>query len=231
MTQIKYQYEVLRTFALTYNYNQWIFNKLKPFIGKIILEVGCGIGNLTKYFTQYKKLTCIDNCLEFIKHMQIDFPQVEFYNYDITDTEVLKIKKNGFDTIICVNVLEHIKDDIQALKNMHNLLQSNGKLLLFVPALGMLYGSIDKKLGHFRRYSKSELIEKITKTRFVIEKIEYNNFLGLFGWFINSRIFKKERFPILQTIFFDKFIPVTASIEQKITIPIGMNLFVVVRKP
>jgi len=123
MDSLNYQYEVLRTFAITHNYNRWIFDLLKPSLGKNILEVGCGIGNLTKYLANYNRLTCIDKSENFIKHMKIDYPEIKFYEVDITDRSVLKLGENSFDTVICVNVLEHIDNDIKALKNMFDLLE------------------------------------------------------------------------------------------------------------
>ena len=231
MDSLNYQYEVLRTFAITHNYNRWIFDLLKPSLGKNILEVGCGIGNLTKYLANYNRLTCIDKSENFIKHMKIDYPEIKFYEVDITDRSVLKLGENSFDTVICVNVLEHIDDDIKALKNMFDLLEKNGKLLLIVPAIENAYGTMDKKVGHFRRYSKYDIVKKLSGVNFTIEKIQYHNIFGLIGWLLNARIFKRSEFPIFQTIFYDKLIPFISKLEKNVKLPIGMNLFVIAVKP
>ncbi|OGS22832.1 MAG: hypothetical protein A2252_06140 [Elusimicrobia bacterium RIFOXYA2_FULL_39_19] len=226
----KYQYEVLRTFALTHNYNNWIIDMFKPYIGKNILEIGSGIGNLTFYLREMGKLTCIDKSSSFIKHLQIDCPEVDFLGADVTHPSILNLKSKNIDTVVCVNVLEHIENDVLALQNAYQLLAKNGRLLLFVPALPLLYGTLDKNLDHFRRYSKKELLKKLASAGFTVEKIKYNNFIGLFGWFVNSRILRKKRFPILQPLIFDKFIPAIRLLEKFLKIPIGMNLIVVAKK-
>ena len=230
MEMEKYQHEVLRTFALTHNYNMWIVNMLKPYIDKNILEIGCGIGNLTFYLNQLGKLTCLDKSQSFIAHMKIDYPNIDFFDMDISGNDILELKSKNIDTIVCVNVLEHIEDDLKALENMHEILQPGGRLLLFVPALPALYGSLDKNLDHYRRYSKKELISKLEKHNFKIEKVRYNNFVGILGWFINSRVLGRKEFPILQPIVFDKFIPIMTKIERIIDFSFGMNLFAVAQK-
>jgi len=231
MINLSYEYEVLRTFALTHNYNIWIFNLLKPFLRGSVSEVGCGIGNLTRYFLQYSnKLTCIDKSPVFIKHMEIDYPKVNFYIADISEEDILNLGKK-FDTVICVNVLEHVQSDEKALANMFKLLLPKGDLLLFVPALDQIYGTLDEQLGHFRRYNKKILTEKISNAGFRIKKISYSNFFGIFGWYLNSRILKRRRFSILQPLVFDRFVPLIAKIEKIFEPPIGMSLFVVAEKP
>ncbi len=162
--------------------------------------------------------------------MQIDYSEIDFYVADISEEKTLDFDKK-FDTIVCVNVLEHIKDDEKALANMFRLLSPKGNLLLFVPALSQLYGALDKQLGHFRRYTKNMLSKKILKAGFQIKKISYSNFFGIFGWYLNSRILKRKRFSILQPLIFDKFVPLISRTESLLELPIGMSLFLVAEKP
>jgi SAM-dependent methyltransferase len=225
-----YQHEVLRTLALSHNYNAWIVDIFRPNIGKNILEVGPGIGNLTYYLEKLGKLACLDKSSSFLKHLQIDHPGVECVEADITDPSIMVLKKNNFDTVVCVNVLEHIEQDKKALKNMHELLVPGGKLLLFVPALPLLYGSMDSHLDHFRRYSKKDLLGKLKEAGFSVEEVKYNNFIAAFGWFLNSRILRKKQFPILQPLFFDKMVPLIRFVEKIVKIPFGMNLTVIAKK-
>lgn len=224
-------HETLKTFSLTHNYNLWIINLFLPYIGKKILEVGCGIGNLTFYLQHLGNLSCIDISEHYLLHMRIDYPQVRFYKYDISDEKVKCLKEERFDTIVCINVLEHVKDDKKALLNTFEILQSDGRLLLFVPALRFLYGSLDKNLSHFRRYEQRELKELLEAIGFRIEKISYSNLIGILGWFLNGKILKKEKLSYWQIILFDKFVPFIERLERYFKLPLGMSLLVVAKKP
>ncbi|MBN1384059.1 MAG: class I SAM-dependent methyltransferase [Elusimicrobia bacterium] len=226
-----FAYEALRAFALTHNYNKWIYEIFRPYIGNRILEVGCGTGNLTKYFfNSCKHMIGIDSSSFFLKHLQIDHPELELYNFDITDDKILSLSNKNIDTIASVNVLEHVKDEEKALSHMYNLLTAGGHLLLFVPALSWLFGSLDENAKHYRRYNKKSLKQKLEKIGFKVEDIFFSNFLGIFGWFINGKILKRKTFPIVQPILFDKFVPLLTKFEKNFRIPVGMNLIAIAKK-
>lgn len=228
----QYAYEVLRALALTHNYNRWIYEMFEPYIGNSLLEVGCGIGNMTKHFIgSCKNYTGIDISESFLSHMHIDFPDQDLSCIDIVDEKILSLKSKRIDTITCINVLEHIENDKKALENMYNLLEPNGRLLLFLPAVSWLYGSMDKNVGHYRRYDKKSLVSLLESTGFKIDKVSYNNFLGMVGWFFNGKIIKRSNFPIIQPLIFDKILFLTTRIENMIKVPIGMTLVTVARKP
>jgi len=225
-------YEALRTFALAHNYNKWIYELFKDYTaGKNILEIGCGIGNLTQYFLRSSaKVIGIDTSAFFIQHLRIDCPGTDIYNFDITDDKVISLSDKKIDAVVSVNVLEHVRDDEKALRNIHALLQLGGYLLLFVPALNWLFGTLDENVSHYRRYEKKGLCDKVERNGFTVEKSFFSNFPGIFGWFINSRILKRKHFPILQPIIFDKFVPLISKIEARVRPPLGMNLIIIARK-
>jgi len=227
----QFAYETLRAFALTHNYNQWIYEAFEPYLGKTVMEIGCGIGNMSRLFLRScEKLIGIDTSDIFIKHLKIDYPELELYNYDIAGSEVLELKDKNIDTVVCINVLEHVEDDTRALENVHRILGRNGHFLIFVPALKGLYGTIDKNVSHYRRYDKNALKGKLESVGFVIEKIYYSNLIGVFGWFLNGKILKRKTFPILQPMVFDKLVPLISKLEKFIDLPFGMNLIVVATK-
>lgn len=224
-----YAYEVLKTLALACNYNKWIIDLIKSYIKGSILEVGCGIGNLTAYLCKFGKLTCIDISPIFIKHMQIDYPEIEFHLCDISDRKILNLGKK-YDTVVCVNVLEHVENDMMALDNIYKLLNPRGCLLLYVPALKRLYGSMDKYLRHWRRYEREDIKKKLETIGFKIVKISYSNLPGIIGWFLNGKVFKRKKFSILQPLIFDKVVPLIAKIEKIFEPPIGMSLLIIAKK-
>ncbi len=227
-----FAHETLKTFALTNNYNKWVCDSFAEHIaGKTVLEVGCGIGNLTRRFMEHcSRIIGIDTSDLFIRHLKIDFPGLELHNFDISDERVRSLSDRKIDAVIAINVLEHVKEDEKAMANMRELLLPGGKLLLFVPALSWLFGTIDRSLAHHRRYDKADLVRKVEAAGFTVEKVFFSNFIGIFGWFMNSRVFKRRTFPIIQPILFDKLVPTLAKIEKAFPPFIGMNLTLVARK-
>ena len=223
-------YQTLRSIALCHNYNKWIYEIIKPYLGKKILEVGCGVGNLTGYLQEGRKLVAIDVSSRFVAYMKLDYPNVETYNCDIVTSQVISLKKYDFDSVVCVNVLEHIEDDSRALFNMYELTKEGGYLMLMVPAHSFLYGSLDLGLAHYRRYSKKDLINKVRQAKFKIEKVSYFNTIGILGWFLNSRIQRKKTISVLQLMLFDKITPYLRKIEKCFDPPFGMSLFIVGRQ-
>jgi len=223
----------LERMAETKNYNCWIYDIIRPFLGRRILEVGCGIGNMTQFLRNYEMLVAIDNSSDCIQIINFRFPQKENFkilNYDICSEKIQELRKFNFDTVICINVLEHIKDDLKALDNCYCLLDEKGKLILFVPAFKFLYGSIDRADHHYRRYNSKELSTKLSKSRFIIEKKFYVNMLGILPWILHGKILKTPVHPRDQMLFFDRFVPLYAFWERIFSPPLGLSLVFVCRK-
>ena len=150
-------------------------------------------------------------------------PNFKAFLYDISK-DYKKLSKYKFDTIICINILEHVKNDRKMLNNFSKLLDTNGKLILFAPAIKSLYGSIDKADGHFRRYSKKELVAKLKESGFIIKKLFYFNFIGIFGWYLHSKILRLNIHRDKDLSMFNKIIPFISFIEKIIPPPIGLSL-------
>lgn len=219
--------------AKTVNYNNWIYKIIKPFIGKRILEIGCGIGNMTNFFLNYETIVAIDissECIEIMKSRFSHYKNLRIVNHDISNEEFGELREFSFDTIVCINVLEHVKDDLRALRNCYQLLNERGRLILFVPTLKILYGTIDQADSHYRRYAKIELTNKLGEAGFVIKKAAYANFFGIFPWILHSKILKKPVHPPKQMVFFDKFVPFCTFWEKIFPPPIGLNLLFVCEK-
>lgn len=228
----RYAHETLKAFSLTSNYNKWVCGTFAPYLsGRKVLEIGCGIGNLTGHLrTACRELIGVDVSDFYLRHLRIDFPDMKFFNYDVSDPAIAAIENEGIEVVVAVNVLEHVKNDLQALKNAYSLLKPGGRLILFVPALSWLYGTMDESLSHYRRYDRGELEGKVTAAGFKVERSSFSNLFGIAGWFMNGRVFRRKTFPILQTIVFDGLVPFLARAESLLRLPVGMNLTVIAVK-
>ena len=216
------------------NYNLWIYENIKNALGKNIIEIGCGIGTIIKLMLKKdNKITGVDINDKYIKFLTKYYKNeknLKFIKSDIINLPK-KVKGKIFDTVVMVNVLEHIKDDDKALKIVNKLLKKNGKIALMVPAFNMLFGPLDKSVGHFRRYNKNQLKKLLIRNGFIIQDIYYMNFIGFFGWFLNVRLLRKDYTPQKQSYFFDKFfVPIIKRIEKFLKPPFGQSIIAIAIK-
>ena len=227
-------YDELKIIANLPNYPKWIYSNIKPFIGKRILEVGAGVGLFTNLIIDKELIVAIDISNQFVEIMKNKFRRKNnliIHQYDISNPKTLDLTIMNFDTVICLNVLEHIDNDISALANIFNILSPGGNLILMVPAINILYGSMDKKCGHYRRYGNNELISILTKTDFIIQNSFYMNLIGILGWYINFKIIRKTSLPENQLRLFNFLIPFYSKFENLFHFPIGMSLICIGKKP
>ena len=224
----------LEIMAQAKNYRNWMYRLLAPSIGQRILEVGAGIGNFTELFLDRELIVPSDkhqSCVEYLKTRLNTSPNVKPFQLDLENPAAdQNLSDFSFDTVICVNVLEHVQDDLRALSYMHSVLAPGGRLVLLVPAFQFLYGSVDRAIQHHRRYTRKDLIPKMRQTGFKIEKAFYMNVIGMFGWFWNNRIMKIEEENSAQIGLFDHYIaPLAERIERLVPPPFGLSLIVIGR--
>jgi len=216
------------------NYTEWIFDKYENCIGKRVVEIGAGIGNFTGKFIDKELVIAVDNykpCIDYIKNRFADNNNIVPFEESIDSPSILSLSRYSPDTIVCINVLEHVEDDIAALDNMFSILTEGGKLILLVPAFQFMYGTIDRLVGHYRRYSKRDIETKLVTAGFYVKSISYMNCIAPFGWFLNNRILKKQEESLSQVIFYDRFVvPWLRKVEQIFIPPFGLSLVVVVEK-
>jgi SAM-dependent methyltransferase len=215
------------------SYHRWIFEKIKSYLKGNILEVGCGIGNFTGWLLRQGRVMVADVNGDYLKLVHNKFRShpnlMGTLLWDI-ERELPKELHASVETIVCSNVLEHIGDDVSVLKHFHQLLSGEGRLILLVPALKCLYNQLDKDLGHFRRYSKKELISKIEQSGFRILHLTYFNPFGILGWFFNGSILRRRILPQNQVKVFNKMVPLFISLEKIIPNWVGQSLIVVGEK-
>lgn len=227
--------ETLRRMASVDRYNRWVFQVLARHLGTRVLEVGCGIGNMTPFFLGATLVTAIDVLPESVAVVQKQaeaFPNVRAIVADIADSAaVTMLGERHYDTVVCINVLEHIERDADALRHMCDVLVPGGKTLLFVPAGPYLYGHLDEALGHYRRYSLAPLCKLVRSQGFEIVEASYMNMAGIPGWFLSSRILRREAPPRGLLWLFNLLTPFFMWVEKTVRPPFGQSIVCVAQRP
>jgi SAM-dependent methyltransferase len=211
------------------NYNKFIVSSFVNHAGSQannILDFGAGIGTLSNIWKSLKKDSHI-TCLEIDQTQNFILVNRGFPTLNDFPNEIL------FDYIFTSNVLEHIEDDSSAIIKLYNILRPGGGLGIFVPANMFLYSNTDSKLGHYRRYSRKNLINKVSESGFKIELCVYADSLGFFTWLI-LKIFKlgiNDSVSLLLPIY-DKFVWPLSNMLDKLGFKFlfGKNLLLLARK-
>ncbi len=211
-------------------YNQWTLKLFIKYLRGSILEVGCGIGNFTKTLTKYGQVTSIDINKDYLDSTKQLVKGKALIGYGNIEKGDYFFKDKKFDTVICLNVLEHIKDDQKVLKNLNKLIRTGGLLILLVPAHKSLFSEIDKAIGHYRRYHKDKLLKDIKHAGFNILKSRRLNFLGAIGWFWAGKILRQKTVDIKNIKIFNLFAPIFLSLEGLLEPPIGTSLLIIAKK-
>jgi glycosyltransferase involved in cell wall biosynthesis len=225
-------YQTLQKMKKLHRYNQWIFSQFRPFLGKRVLEIGSGIGNITKFLLDRDLVIATDvepKYLTFLKEIFGKYKKFRVEGFDISDSEMEHYRSYHIDSVICFNVLEHIEQDEKALKNIFNLLEPGGRLLLLTPSHSWLHGTLDRHLGHYRRYGKKELKNKLETIGFKVVFLRYFNRIGIMGWFLNSKILRRKRLPSFQLRIYNLLVPLF-KLEKFFPLPFGTSLLVVAEK-
>ncbi len=217
-------------------YFQWQARMAEAELGKRVLEVGCGMGNFSDHLRDREQVVGIDvdeNCVTHWKQRFADRAHYKpgFLVLDAESPDFCDLKRYAIDSIACLNVLEHIDRHELALKHMWEVLPAGGRVVLMVPAFEALYGEIDAKLGHYRRYTRASLSAVAKSAGFELRRLKYMNFIGFFGWWANSKIFKRSEQSEEQIAFFDSYVvPAQSRLEQWISPPVGQSLIATLEK-
>jgi len=212
------------------NYNTWLFERSRPYLGRSVLDVGAGVGTFTALAAPGRdRVVTAEPDSEFADLLEQRFsamPNVQVLQSEAEDVTL----GEPVDSIICFNVLEHIPDDQAAVGRFRELLNPGGRLLLVVPAHPLLLGATDRALGHERRYRKGPLAGLLAGAGFEVEDIRHVNPVGALGWFVSSRLLRSEQIPAGPLRFYDRLVPLLRALDR-LHPPFGLSLWAVARKP
>ena len=222
----------LRRIAELRRYPAFLWSLIRPYVGRRILEVGAGTGLLTRYLATRERLVVTDDDPAHVALLRRQY--ASHPNTDVRLLDVGRLSTDGlahdFDTVVCANVLEHVADDAAALRAMRAMLVPGGRVVLIVPALPALYGSIDQAIGHRRRYTRHDVAQKLAAAGLTVEDIRYFNVLGAIGWWLNARLLHRRAVPGVQARLGDRLVPLL-NLERHFRLAFGMSLLAVARAP
>lgn len=215
-------------------YFAWQSRLAEEQLGKRVLEVGCGMGNFTSQLHGRELIVGIDvdeNCVDLWRQRFAGRGEYIGSVLNAEDPAFLDLAQHRIDSIACLNVLEHIEQDGLVLRQMNRILPQGGRVVLIIPAFEALYGEIDARLGHFRRYTKSSVAKLAEESGFRAKTLRFMNTVGFFGWWANAKIFKRTEQSEDQIAVFDKYIvPVMSRVEGIIPPPFGQSILAVLEK-
>jgi glycosyltransferase involved in cell wall biosynthesis len=188
--------ETLEEFANAPKFNAWMADMIRPYVKNRVLEIGAGIGNLTSALLKdHPRWITADIHPDHLSKLHEKFRQssnVEICRCDLTNPEDFSKLAGAVDSVVCLNVLEHVQDDLIGLRNIHSALSPGGRAVVLVPHGQDIYGTMDEALGHFRRYSQEELKEKMRQAGFEVEELLEFNRVSRPAWYFSGRVMKRR---------------------------------------
>jgi len=228
----EYGSHILHRLEHARRFNRWMGESIQPHVGARVLEVGAGIGNITEWLIPRDLYVASDinpHYIRYLSNMSLGKPYLNVERIDVEDPACFESTRGSFDTVICLNVLEHVRDPHGALMNMAGALEEKGRLLLYVPQHQGLFSSLDEALGHRCRYTKEGLSGELAAAGFDVEYMSDFNRLGVLGWWWNGKVRRSNNFSRVQMKVFNAMIPVLRHVDRFLPWP-GLGLLVVARR-
>lgn len=227
-------YYLLRTFEQLGAFNKWQYDQISQHIGRSVLEYGCGIGTLTAYMLGRDRLICTDIDPFYIEIVNRRFRHIKGFGVlkmDLSTAEdYAQISDMKFDTVLCMNVLEHLDNDQEILDKIYQALDPQGKAIINVPHDPGLFCGLDESVGHHRRYLAKDLEDKMRKAGFEIaESRQFNRFATL-GWFVSGKLLGAKKIKPGQMKLYNALLPIAKMMENMPIWP-ALSLIIVGQKP
>ncbi|HVY68644.1 MAG TPA: glycosyltransferase [Verrucomicrobiae bacterium] len=214
-------------------FNQWMHDSIQPHLGERVAELGSGRGNLSKLLKNGRQLLLTDYREEYLAELRSRWdhlPNIQLAQLDLTKPEQYQaLSKFAPDTVVCLNVLEHIEDDEAVLHSLHQSLPSGARLVFLVPFNPKLYSEFDKQIGHFRRYKPGELEGKMKSAGFTVERQFYFNKAGVIAWWVGNTLSGQRTITAWQLKVYNSLTPVFRMMEPLLPMT-GLSTIVAARK-
>ncbi|NJC69050.1 class I SAM-dependent methyltransferase [Planosporangium thailandense] len=225
------QSRVLEDLSDAVNYQRWLADLARPYLGDDPIELGSGIGDYAAaWLSTAPRITVTeadDSRLKMLTTRFLDDPRV-----DVRPLFLPTDERAEHSAAVALNVLEHIEDDLAGLTSIAGLLRPGGAVVLIVPAFPSAMSRFDRAIGHFRRYTVASLGGALTAAGLRIERLHYINPVGLVGWYTACRALRlaPHNGPLVR-VYDHLVVPLARRLERNWTPPFGQSVFAVARTP
>ena len=215
------------------NYRRLEFDTVAPHVGRSLLEVGSGLGDFAEQFVgRVDRMVVSDGDPYCVKRLGERFaanPEVDVIDFMLPAEVPLA---EPVDTVVAMNVLEHVAEDVEALRRLAKVVVPGGRIVIWVPGYMQLYGDFDRKVGHVTRYTPATLRRTVTAAGLEIEMLRPINLLGGIAWWFAVRVagVGAPR-PNIVRIYDRLVVPTTRFLERLFRPPFGQTVFCVARVP
>jgi len=228
----EYGSHILHSLERAQRFNRWMADSIAPHVGARVLEIGAGIGNITSWLLPRDLFVASDinpHYLHYLRNFSLGKPYLQVDRIDLEDPACFTPWQGQFDTVVCLNVLEHVRDPLLSLRNIASALEPGGRLVLYVPQGQSLYSSLDEVLGHRCRYSREMLTEELSATGFAVESFRDFNHFAIPGWWLNGKLLKRRHFSRFQLKIFNMVVPAVRRLDALVP-GRGLGIIAVARK-
>ncbi len=229
-----YEGRDLEAMSFAHNYHRWIVSEFRPFLGGAVAEVGAGSGSVTEMLAAegVERLVAVEPSgqmyARLVARVEGD-PRVHTERAFFSD--VYEQYREVFDSVVYVNVLEHVPDDARELRCAWESLRPGGHLCVFVPALAWLYSDFDASIGHYRRYHRRPLRRLLEGAGYEVVRLRYFDALGILPWLVALRLMRRGLDGSAVGAYDRWAVPLLRVVESRVPVPLGKNLLAVARKP
>lgn len=223
--------EILDRLNRAPRFTGWMADVIRPYVGSRVLEVGAGTGNMSVHLmprTIYWATDVNRSYLDYLATLRATRPYMRVGYTNAMDGTTYP-KGQSFDTVICLNVIEHVEDDAGALHNIRDTLADGGRAIILVPCGPQLYGTLDEVLGHCRRYTPDQLVAVAQKAGFQVEEVLKFNRPGVPAWWLNGRILRRKTFGLGQIRMLNVLTPIFRLIDSWLPLP-PLSIIAILRK-
>ena len=217
-----YGSQILARLGRAPRFNRWMADTIRPFCGQRILEIGGGVGNLTLQLVPRTTFVVSDVnpiYLRALSQLRGDRPYLDVEYCDVRDAATFPARPGGYDTVICLNVLEHVEGDVEALANIRRVLAADGRAIVLVPQGPWNYGSLDEVVGHVRRYTTGTLAAAADAAGLDVQHLLPFNRVGTAGWYLNGRLLRRRTIGLLQVKLLNVLTPLLRVLDPVLPLP------------